>query len=248
MTLRPFFPYYGAKWRAAAHYPPPRFPTIVEPFAGSAGFSLRFPSRRVILVEKDPRVAATWRYLLGVSASEILSLPDIDDDQTVDNLAIAPEARLLIGWWLNAATTTPSKSPGAWMRSTVDNGGPGWVQSRPLFWGSRVRERLASQVDRIRHWTLIEADYSDAPDVEASWFVDPPYIEAGRYYPQGPDAISYPDLAAWCRARRGEVVVCENSGASWLPFRPWRAIKSARGTSVEVVWTQNVPVQGEIKL
>ena len=35
--LRPFFGYYGGKWRdAVKHYPEPAFETIIEPFAGSA--------------------------------------------------------------------------------------------------------------------------------------------------------------------------------------------------------------------
>jgi len=33
--LKPFWQYYGGKWRAAPHYPKPRHDTIVEPFAGA---------------------------------------------------------------------------------------------------------------------------------------------------------------------------------------------------------------------
>jgi hypothetical protein len=48
--LRPFFGYYGGKWRdAVKHYPPPEHTRIVEPFAASAGYSLRYPDRKVIL-------------------------------------------------------------------------------------------------------------------------------------------------------------------------------------------------------
>jgi len=41
--LRPFWRYYGGKWRAAPSYPSPRCETIIEPFAGAAGYSLRYP-------------------------------------------------------------------------------------------------------------------------------------------------------------------------------------------------------------
>lgn len=34
MTLKPFWRYYGGKWRAAPSYPAPLHNTIVEPFAG----------------------------------------------------------------------------------------------------------------------------------------------------------------------------------------------------------------------
>ena len=40
--LRPFFCYYGGKWRAAPKYPPPEHDTIVEPFAGAAGYATRY--------------------------------------------------------------------------------------------------------------------------------------------------------------------------------------------------------------
>ncbi len=35
--LKPFFCYFGGKWRAAPHYPTPKHAEIVEPFAGAAG-------------------------------------------------------------------------------------------------------------------------------------------------------------------------------------------------------------------
>lgn len=236
MTLRPFFTFYGGKWRAAPHYPAPAHDTIVEPFAGAAGYSVRHHARRVILVERDPAVAATWRYLLRVSPDEVANLPDLAPGQSVDDLAVVPEARLLIGWWLNKGTASPRKSPGAWMRSGI----------RPLsMWGPEVRQRIASQVEHIRHWTLIEGTYRDAPDIEATWFIDPPYFVAGKHYRHGASGIDYTDLAGFCRECRGQVVVCENDGATWLPFRPYRAIKASEGkhggrVSMEAVWTNEV--------
>src|SRR5689334_4647899 len=70
--LRPFFGYYGGKWRdAVRHYPQPEYETIVEPFAGSAGFSLRYFDRKVVLCELDPVLAAVWRYLIHVKRKGI---------------------------------------------------------------------------------------------------------------------------------------------------------------------------------
>lgn len=40
-ALKPFWRYYGGKYRAAPRYPVPLHRTIVEPFAGAAGYSLR---------------------------------------------------------------------------------------------------------------------------------------------------------------------------------------------------------------
>ncbi len=59
--IRPFFSYFGAKWRLAPRYPAPAHRTIVEPFAGSAGYACRYPDHRVILVERDPVIAALLR-------------------------------------------------------------------------------------------------------------------------------------------------------------------------------------------
>ena len=71
MNLRPFFCYYGGKWRAAPKYPAPEHDTIVEPFAGAAGYATRYPDRKVVLVERDPVIAGLWRYLTKVSPAEI---------------------------------------------------------------------------------------------------------------------------------------------------------------------------------
>jgi hypothetical protein len=243
MTLKPFFTFYGGKWRAAPFYDKPEHKTIVEPFAGSAGYSVRYPWHDVILVERDPNIATTWRYLLRVKSSEILSLPDVRSGETTDDLAGVPqEARLLIGWWLNGGSAQPKKSPGKWARMQTDNGGPGWTTGGgQLNWGPRVRERIASQLDAIRHWRVIEGEHTMAPDVEATWFIDPPYVKAGKHYRFGSKTLDYPALAAWCRRRFGQVLVCENEGATWLPFRPWRCIKSsnnAEGAQVskEAIW------------
>ncbi len=232
MKLRPFFSFYGGKWRAAPHYPVPKYATIIEPFAGSAGYSLRHHKRNVVLIEKDPLIAETWRYLLKVEQSEILALPDIEIGQTTDDLNVSPGAKLLIGWWLNSGSAQPKKSPGAWLRS-----GQTWTTGGGVFpWGPKVRERVASQLDAIRHWTIVEGDYADVPDFEVTWFIDPPYVEKGRHYRFGSSKIDYDHLSSWCGSRSGQIIVCENDGADWLPFSFFRDTKSSRGHSREVVW------------
>ena len=137
--LRPFFGYYGGKWRdALKHYPAPRFNTIVEPFAGSAGYSLRFAHLDIVLCELDPVIAEVWRYLITVRPSEILAIPDVPHDGSVDDLKVAPEARWLVGFWLNRGVSMPRKRPSKWMRDGIRPGS---------FWGPRVRARIASQVE-----------------------------------------------------------------------------------------------------
>jgi len=243
--LRPFFSYYGAKWTLAPRYPAPRHDTIIEPFAGSACYSLLYPERRVILIERDPHVAATWRYLLGASADEIRALPDLPPDTRRDSLGLVDGASELIGWWTGFAPHSQRQTiTSARLERARDTRGA-------KLWGGAVRERIASQIDHIRHWTLIEGDaIDDAPDVMATWFVDPPYEVAGKRYRTRFER--YGDLAEWMLSRRGQVIACEAPGATWLPQghiaeigRVHGAALSTRGTAArEIVWTNHVRDEG----
>jgi hypothetical protein len=230
--LKLYFRFYGGKYRAAPRYPTPVYKTIIEPFAGSAGYSVRYYTHDVILVEKDPVLVGMWRYLQQASAADFRGLPDLLLGQTVDDLSVCQEAKWLIGFWLNAATSRPRKSPSAWMRQG----------HRPnSFWGPAVRERLAADAGKVKHWRIIEGDYTKAPVVEATWFIDPPYIDAGTYYHFSD--IDYAKLARWVKGRKGQVMVCEQQGATWLPFKPFHVCKSnpsyGNGKSAEVLYQEN---------
>ena len=213
-------------------YPAPLHNTIVEPFAGAAGYAVRYPERRVILVEKYPIVAEMWRYLIGVSPAEIRRIPT--GVRHLDELPawVPSPARNLVGWWFNNATVSPhvSLSVGRQRLALMGRKFEGWTEA--------TRERIATQVGQIRHWQVIEGDYTLAPDVEATWYVDPPYNNrAGQYYVE--HDLDYAALASWCLARRGQVMVCENEGATWLPFEPFATFKAGvngKG-SREVLWT-----------
>jgi 16S rRNA G966 N2-methylase RsmD len=93
----------------------------------------------------------------------------------------------------------------------------------------------------IRHWKIIEGDFVCAPDIAGTWFVDPPYQVAGKHYVHTLSADDYARLALWCRDRKGQVMVCENEGADWLPFEPFARIKAgpANKVSAEVIWLQS---------
>ena len=236
MTLRPFWRYFGGKWRAAPRYPFPRHATIIEPFAGAAGYSMRYPHRRVILVEKYHVVAEIWRWLIGASEAEILSVPCVE---SVDDLpaGVAQGARWLVGFSLNDANTRPCHVLSAGLRRMADTG-------RQCGWDEHRRARVASQANAIRHWQVIEGDYTEAPDIEATYFVDPPYQSAGRLYVHGSGSIDYAALGAWCRSRRGQVIACEaDDGADWLPFRRFGGIQGFGRNGVDVsheaIWTSD---------
>ncbi len=232
--LWPFFTFYGGKWRAAPRYPKPTRNIIIEPFAGAAGYAVRYFNKQVVLIEKDVTIAALWRYLIEATSDDIKALPLVRFDQSVDDLDICDAAKSLIGFWLNKGCNGPCKIPGAWMRSNI----------RPKsHWGAEIRDRIASQVEAISHWMIIEGDYSCAPDIEATWFIDPPYIQSGRLYKHSSKNIDYDYLGLWCRDRSGQVIVCENDGATWLPFQSFIEIKTTEGSrgkskSREAIWTR----------
>lgn len=230
-TLRPFFSFFGSKWRIAPKYPTPMHDIIIEPFAGSAGYSLRHPYLQVRLYESDPTIASLWQYLIEVKESEILSLP-MDISKGVDSLNICKDAKILIGFWLNKGVSHPCKTPSAWMRK------PEYARQ---FWGEIIRHRIASQLARIRHWKVFNLSYEHAPNCSSvTWFIDPPYSgDAGRAYRH--NVIDYNSLSAWCRSREGQIIVCENAGAEWLPFIPLMRAKAmskvnGRNHSMEAIW------------
>ena len=236
MALKPFLSFYGGKWRVAPRYPDPVYDRIIEPFAGGAGYSVRHHEHKVRLYEIDPIIFGVWDYLIHVKASEVLALPTVITH--VDDLKVSAEAKSLIGFWLNKAVATPRKQPSAWMRS-------GYQAYQ--YWGEEIKERIARQVDHIRHWRVFNKSYDEAPDDKATWFIDPPYQgRGGKGYRF--KITDYVSLGRWCRERSGQVMVCENTGADWLPFEPFMTIKATAGhkrdgVSREVIWTNEAQVQ-----
>lgn len=219
-ALLPMFTYYGGKQRAARHYPVPQRDLIVEPFAGSAGYSLNHPEHQVLLRDLDPTVVATWQYLLSATVDEVATLPDLEPGQTTRDLDVPEGARHLIGWWLNKGSTHPGLRPSTFMLQHP-RGGP--------YWGPRVRDRIAGQLEHVRHWQVELGSYHDAPDVDACWFIDPPYRDVRRTYRRGSGGIDYAHLAGWVKSRQGQVIACEADAADWLPFRPLVAIDGTEG-------------------
>lgn len=227
------FYYYGAKARLAKHYPKPVYRTIVEPFAGAAGYSVHHVLAgavdRLVLVEKDARVANLWRRLLLMSPEEILAYPEP-----------------LVGSWTNDFFVMTAATSNALARCRGFK-----VTPRTLDVFASMRRRVARVRLAMERVTVevIEDDYRSAPDLEATWFIDPPYRVQGHLnktvYPQGMGyksgcdsrSVNYMELAHWCRERKGQAIVCEHRGADWLPFRPLYETTDGLGQpKSEVVW------------
>lgn len=197
------FEYYGGKGNLVrwGYYPEPQHDTIIEPFAGAARYSLRYGrDRKVILIDKSPVIMEIWRWLQTVTETELAMLPMLQPGERIPD--IEPQgAKWFMGFVFNQGSESPRSHAGKYIERLHQ---VGW-------------KRYFANLAKIRDWTLIEGDYQDAPDIKATWFIDPPYC-GQRRYPHGRD-ICYEHLAGWCQARRGQVIVCENSDAKWLPFQ-----------------------------
>jgi hypothetical protein len=205
------FYYYGRKKQIARHYPDPTHDIIVEPFAGAAAYSLYGHNwrRTVVLVEKDPRVAEIWRWLIqDATPREILGLPGLRTGERSSEFLHIIHAATKMAFKYKTIKVTP-------------------VLERNWEISKRV---MAANVHKVKHWTLLVGDYTMAPDVEATWFMDPPYKEApGQGYAHSSDELDYAQLAAWCLSRRGQLICCEGESGDYLPFRPLLRLPGVAG-------------------
>lgn len=226
------FSYYGSKSKLINLYPEPTHDTIIEPFAGSAQYAYKYWEHKVILVEKYERICNVWKWLIEEATPEfIMSLPLYQKSDKI----IHPNhvVKDLLGLeCTRGAEGSPRPTAGKYNRWSEKNG--------------QGRERLANNLHKIKHWQVIYGDYSLAPDVTATWFVDPPYnCKAGLSYKCNCMAIDYDELGQWCKSRKGQVIACEDLGADWLPFEfldlgsVQSAGKQNNNIAVEAIWTKN---------
>lgn len=228
----PFY-YYGSKSKISRYYPAPKYNTIIEPFAGSGAYSLHFASEdtRVILIEKNIRLAALWRRIQKMSVDEIMSIPvPVKGDITSEPLVIAAgRGRQFSQSWCGGVDSIQVTE---WMAD-------GFIT---------LKKRIAKHLPLIQNWEIIEGHAGlVAPDIEATWFIDPPYWVSrhansnGGAYANGSSDIDFERLGDWCRSRQGQVIVCEQLGAQWLPFSFLREIHTQASATLrnatEVMWT-----------
>jgi hypothetical protein len=213
--------YYGSKSKVVKFYPAPKHDKLIECFAGSARYALEHFERDVLLVDKYEVIVKIWKWLQQCSPQDILSLPDFKKGEDIRSYNLCEEATLFLGMFAGVASTSPrfKVSPFAAEKNGRNN----------------QFKRVAGQLYKIRHWEVIHGSYEDVPNQEATWFIDPPYQFGGHAYVE--NKVDFSHLSAWCQSRQGQVIVCENTRADWMDFKPMATLHGVANVTTEAIWT-----------
>lgn len=197
----PLFKWFGSKWQNSKYYPSPHKNKIVEPFAGGAGYSLRFNRDNVIIAEVDSHINNLWNWLIHeANTDDVLEIPtDIPVGLDIRTIPMSMGQKLLLKNW-----------------QRTNNIGDCWTVSpwgnMPGQWTENTRKRVSGDVGKIKHWQLFKDGFEllESPladDDEITWFIDPPYLYNYKYKMK--NEFSYERLACAVKRLKGQVVVCE---------------------------------------
>ena len=211
--------YYGSKSKIIDLYPSPKFDKIIEPFAGSVRYALKYYDRDVLLVDKYPVIVDLWKWLQQCTEKDILSLPNVNSGDDIRTLGLCEEALLLIGFEINRGSIAPKNIVASFQN-----------------WNLRKYD-ISKQLYKIRHWKIVCGSYEDIDNQDATWFVDPPYQFGGEHYKENNEAIDFENLSDWCKSRNGQAIVCENTKADWMEFYPMIEFSGAYTKTVEAIWS-----------
>ncbi len=216
------FSYYGSKSKIVDYYPPPKHKRIIEPFAGSARYSLKYWQNDVLLVDKYETIAKLWQWLQGCNKNDILKLPKLKKGDDVRLLDLTTEEKWLLGFSCQAGVSAPAN-----MTSAL-----GEQNSKTFL------KNIADNLHKIKHWEIRQGSYDQIENQEATWFIDPPYQFGGHSYKESNKNIDFNNLAEWCKTRKGQAIVCENTKADWLPFKPVvEFIGTVKLKTTEAIWS-----------
>lgn len=219
------FSYYGSKSKIVDYYPRPKHSKIIEPFAGSARYALKYFDRDILLMDKYEVVIKTWQWLQQCSEQDILNLPDLyklKKGFDLRELKLSEGETLFLGLNAAVASTAPRFKISMF---AAEQGG-----MKTYF------KRVAKNIWKIKHWKIKLGCYTELENETATWFIDPPYQNGGHAYVK--NKIDFIALAKWCRERNGQTIVCENTKADWLPFNPVTKFKgAAKARTTEAIWS-----------
>lgn len=204
----PLFKWFGSKWSAARLYPASTHSSIYEPYAGSAGYSLRHSDHNITLWDSNPRLQELWSWLIySATENDVRSIPlDITEGTDIRQLGLSWGQQLLLKHW-----------------QRTNNYGECWTISpwgnKPGQWTANTRARVAEEISAIKHWQFGPIDWNAI----GTYFIDPPY----QYnYTYGVKNFDYTELVQKCKDLpiTSEIIACEavcsKTGAvpSYLPF------------------------------
>lgn len=250
MRIKAPVSYYGGKSKIAHLYPKPLHNYIIEPFAGSGAYSWLHRrdadgnQRKVWLNDLDDKTYSIWKFLTSPHALDTV-------EQFVPDTVVPG---------IKVSELIPAEFPGLVeiCRAEANQGTQGakGVHDQITKMGAKcwkVKRKLREVIPEVSGWQVTQYPYEAlvSPlvwkdltlDSLATWFIDPPYNNvAGNRYRQG--GLDYAKLAAYCHNRKGQVIVCENYGADWLPFikldHPRVSIRSRyqKADASEAIWYQ----------
>lgn len=222
--------YYGSKTNIVKLYPKPKEDKIIEPFAGYARYALQHFEKEVLLVDKYKVIVDIWKWLQKCSEQDILKLPRQQTlGMSIDDINFdCQEAKDFYGFMCGCADSRPRKTMGK--RKAID---------RPNFTNFGLK-RVASQLFKIRHWKIEHGSYDNIPNQRATWFIDPPYQFGGDAYVESNKQIDFKSLAKWSTCREGQVIVCENTKADWMDFKPMIKQRGSLKSSTEAIWSNEL--------
>lgn len=216
------FSYYGGKGRVAGRYPPPKYDLVIEPFAGAAWYSCKYQlGKDALLFDVDNNVATTWDWILNrATPDDLLYMSPHIPGKRMTGTYEDPGKDLYYRWWGNQGSNSPRNVAGTWKSI-----------SQTSFSTIHIKRLLG-----VKSWKFQQKSYENAPNIEATWFIDPPYCQQNRYKH---NSIDYTALSKWCLSRQGQVIVCEAGSANWLPFKKLGIAPGSSNTSKlkdELIW------------
>ena len=144
------FSYYGSKSKIVDYYPPPKHNKIIEPFAGSARYSLKYWQNDITIVDKYEKIIRIWKWLQKATEKDILNLPEPKYKESIDDFNISDDEKLLMGFMVAGAIASPQKI----------------VQKFSNIPGDK--KRIAKQLFKIKHWKIINGSYDEIENIEAA--------------------------------------------------------------------------------
>jgi hypothetical protein len=228
--------YYGSKTNIIHLYPKPKEDKIIEHFAGTARYALLYFEKEILIVDKYDVIIKIWKWLQKCSEKDILTLPRFKaGDNINEHTYDCEEQRFLVGFLVGFGFTDPRKTATPRLRN------------RPNAMNYTIKS-IASQLYKIRHWEIRLGSYEDTENVRATHFIDPPYQFGGHAYKCSNKHIDYNHLGEWCRTREGHTIVCENTKATWMDFKPMVTQNVLSGRNEEAIWSNHPTPYDNIQL